>query len=77
MLMITFFLGRIVFQLFLIVKLLIPGALNIDMSEDSGFMVFLTYFSASIYPWLYFLNLYWFYKMIKAAIDHFLGTGDS
>ena len=38
------------------------------MSQDSRFMVILTYFSAAIYPLLYFLNLFWFYKMVKAAI---------
>ena len=41
------------------------------MSMDGAFMTGLTYFSAAIYPWLYFLNLFWFHKMIKAAMRMF------
>ena len=48
--------------------LLIPGTIQIDMSMDGTFMAGFTYFSAAIYPWLYFLNLFWFHKMIKAAM---------
>ena len=76
-LFLTFFFGRILFQLFLIVEILIPGAINTDTSNDSGFMVFILYLSASIYPWLYFLNLYWFYKMVKVVIDMVLGKGEN
>ena len=40
---------------------------------DSVFMTGFTYFSAAIYPWLYFLNLFWFHKMIKAAMKFISG----
>ena len=72
----TFFFGRIVFQFYLIAMLLIPGTIQIDMSYDGVLMSGYTYFSAAIYPWLYFLNLFWFHKMVKAALL-FLDTGDA
>ena len=40
-------------------------------------MIGFTYFSAAIYPWLYFLNLYWFYKMIKGVIEFFTESAES
>ena len=64
----TFFCGRVVYQFYLIAMLLIPGTIQVDMSMDSVFMTGFTYFSAAIYPWLYFLNLFWFHKMVKAAM---------
>ena len=51
--------------------LLIPGTIQTDMSMDGAFITGFTYFSAAIYPWLYFLNLFWFHKMIKAAMRMF------
>ena len=43
---------------------------------DSVFMTGFTYFSAAIYPWLYFLNLFWFHKMIKAAMKFIQGEDE-
>ena len=55
--------------------LLIPGTIQIDMSSDGTFISGFTYLSAALYPWLYFLNLFWFHKMIKAA-TRFLSDED-
>ena len=46
------------------------------MRYDGVLMSGYTYFSAAIYPWLYFLNLFWFHKMVKAAV-RFLDTGNA
>ena len=75
-LFITFFLCRIVYQFYLIAWLNILGIATIDMSSDSIVMIVYTWISAIIYPWLYFLNIFWFYKMVKGAIEYFSGSGE-
>ena len=68
MLVLTFFISRIVYMGWLIAWMTIPGIATIDMTGDSKSIVIYTWISAVIYPLLYFLNLFWFYKMIKGAI---------
>ena len=51
------------------------GPRGIRKEDDGTFMSGFTYLSAALYPWLYFLNLFWFHKMIKAA-TRFLSDED-
>ena len=57
------------------VMLLIPGTLQIDSSELGAFMTGYSYFAVAVYPWLYFLNIFWFHKTIQVVL-RFLSSKD-
>ena len=39
-------------------------------------MIGFTYFSSVIYSLLYFLNIFWFYKIVKGIIEFVMESGD-
>jgi len=39
-------------------------------------MIGFTYFSSVIYSLLYFLNIFWFYRMVKGIIEFVMESGN-
>ena len=71
MLVLTFFLARVVFLGIILINYVIPTLINYDYStaiKDNGwFKVRWAQTLMILFLMLYLLNLYWFYKILKMA----------